>query len=190
MPLQVTYYGHPALRSKGKRIEKITPAIISLAEQMLETMYEYDGCGLAAQQIGRSLQLAVIDVMPALEKRPSKAWVQGKEIDVESIMPLVLINPEIIPLGGRTKNEIEGCLSIPDVYVHVRRPQRIIIRTHTLNGDLLEIEAEGLLARSAMHEIDHLHGILMTDHASPKELKEHQSTLDQLIRENSVSSFL
>src|SRR3990167_2391047 len=121
MSIELTYYGHPALRSKGRRIESITPEICTLVEQMIDTMYEYDGCGLAAQQVGRSLQLAVIDVMPTIEKRPSKAWKDGKAIDVESLMPLVLINPEIIPLGKRKLLDQEGCLSIPGVYADVLR---------------------------------------------------------------------
>ena len=95
--LDLFYYGHPVLRSKGRRIEKITPAIERLAEQMVEAMYEYDGCGLAAQQIGSSLQLAVLDVVVAMKDRPSKAWMNGKPIALENFMPMVLINPEIIP---------------------------------------------------------------------------------------------
>ena len=71
-PLEVVKYGHPALRSKGKKVEKIDDSIRTLAEEMIVTMYEEDGCGLAAQQVGRSLQLAVIDVMPAFDDRPSQ----------------------------------------------------------------------------------------------------------------------
>ncbi|MFI0348037.1 MAG: peptide deformylase [Chthoniobacterales bacterium] len=187
MPLQLTYYGHPALRSKGKRIEKITPEIRKLVPQMLATMHHHQGCGLAAQQIGRSLQLAVIDVMPAIEKRPSKAWKDGIPIDVESIMPLLLINPEITPLGKKTIVDTEGCLSIPDVYLELRRPARVKIRTQLLDGEILEFEAEGLLARAAMHETDHLHGILFIDHAKPQELEEYQPLLKKMLRQNMIT---
>ena len=128
MPLELVYYGHPALRSKGRRIEKITAEIESLAEQMLETMYEYDGCGLAAQQIGSSLQLAVLDVVVAIKDRPSKAWMNGKQIDLECLSPMVLINPEITPIGTNTLIDSEACLSIPEVYAKVKRPTRIKLR--------------------------------------------------------------
>lgn len=187
MALQLTYYGHPALRSKGKRIEKITPEIRSLAHEMIQAMDQHDGCGLAAQQIGRSLQLAVIDVMPAMEKRPSKAWKKGHPIDIASIMPLILINPEIIPLGKKMRKETEACLSIPEVYLDIRRPARIILRYQSIDGEQIELEAEGLLARAAMHETDHLHGILFIDHSSPKELEEYQLILKKMMRQNSMS---
>ena len=186
MALHLTYYGHPALRSKGKRVEKITSEICELTKQMLATMHHHEGCGLAAQQIGRSLQLAVIDVMPAMERRPSKAWKNGIQIDVESIMPLILINPEITPLGKKTVVGMEGCLSIPEVTLDIRRPARIKIRTQSLDGEILELEAEGLLARAIMHEHDHLHGILFIDRAKPEELEEYQPLLKKMMRENKM----
>lgn len=186
MALDITYYGHPALRSKGSRIEKITPEIHELAAQMIETMYEHDGCGLAAQQVGRSLQLAVIDVVVAMKSRPSKAWKDGKPLNLESIMPLVLINPEITPLTKKIIYDTEACLSIPGVTADVHRPARVKIRYQSLDGVTTEIEAEGLLSRAAMHEVDHLHGILFIDHLSPEELEEHQPSLKKLFRKNSV----
>ena len=185
MSLEVVYYGHPALRTKGSRIEKIDHKIITLAEEMIEAMYDYDGCGLAAQQVGRSLQLAVLDVVIAMKDRPSKAWKDGQSLDIESITPLVLINPEIVPVGKKTSYDTEGCVSIPGVYAKVNRPARVKIRYQSLQGKLLEIEAEGLLARAAMHEVDHLNGILFIDHLSPQELQEHQGVLKKLQRESS-----
>lgn len=182
MPLELTYYGHPALRTKGSRIEKIDAKIITLAEEMIEAMYAYDGCGLAAQQIGRSLQLAVIDVVVAIKERPSKAWRDGKPLDIESITPLVLINPEIIPVGKSTSYDTEGCISIPGIYEKIKRPARVKIRYQSLEGKTLEIEAEGLLARAAMHEVDHLNGILFIDHLPPQELKQYHTLLKDLQR--------
>ncbi|MBX9577967.1 MAG: peptide deformylase [Chthoniobacterales bacterium] len=184
--LDLFYYGHPVLRSKGRRIEKITPSIERLAEQMVEAMYEYDGCGLAAQQIGSSLQLAVIDVVVAMKERPSKAWMNGKQIDLECLSPMVLVNPEIIPVGNQTDYDDEACLSIPEVRAKIKRPTRIKLRYQSLDGEQLELEAEGLLARAAMHEVDHLNGILFIDHLSAHELQKFQPILHQLMRENSV----
>jgi peptide deformylase len=176
-PLEVVKYGHPALRSKGKKIDKIDDTILTLAEEMIETMYAEDGCGLAAHQVGRSLQLAVIDVMPAYEDRPSRAWIDGRELELESLMPLVMINPEIHPVGDERSSEVEGCLSMPGLHDEVERPARVRIICQDLDGSTLDFEAEGLLSRAAQHEVDHLHGILFIDHLSAESLKEHQPLL-------------
>jgi peptide deformylase len=178
--LEVVKYGHPALRSKGRRIERIDDSLVTLAEEMLETMYQEEGCGLAAQQVGRSLQLAVIDVMPAFEDRPSRAWHDGREIELDSLMPLVMINPVIEPVGEERDTDTEGCLSIPGLVDEVDRPARVRVLCEDLSGEKIEFEAEGLLARAAQHEVDHLHGILFIDHLPPEALKEHQPLLRKL----------
>ena len=180
MSLELVYYGHPVLRIKGSTIESIDHHIISLAQEMIQTMYDYDGCGLAAHQVGRSIRLAVIDVLTAMKDRPSRAWRDGKPVTIESITPLVLINPEIIPLGKSTSYDLEGCLSIPEVTARVHRSARVKIRYQSLDGKRLEIEAEGLLARAAMHEVDHLNGILFIDHLSQEERQEHEKVLKKL----------
>ena len=176
-PLEVVQYGHPALRSKGKKIEKIDDSIVTLATEKILTMYEEDGCGLAAQQVGRALQLAVIDVMPAFEDRPSRAWIDGRELKLESLMPLVMINPEIHPVGEERSTEVEGCLSMPGLHDEIERPTRIRVICQDLDGSILDFEAEGLLSRAAQHEVDHLHGILFIDHLPSESLKEHQPLL-------------
>ncbi|MEI6321522.1 MAG: peptide deformylase [bacterium] len=179
-PLEVVKYGHPALRSKGRRIDKIDDSILALAEEMLQTMYEEEGVGLAAQQIGRSIQLAVIDVMVASKDRPSRAWLDGREIELDSLMPLVMINPEIHPVGTDREIGTEGCLSIPGLLDEVDRPARVRIVCQELSGDTLDFEAEGLLARAAQHEHDHLHGVLFIDHLPAESLREHQPLLRKL----------
>jgi peptide deformylase len=176
-PLEVVKYGHPALRSKGRKIEKIDESIRTLAEEMIVTMYEEDGCGLAAHQVGRSIQMAVIDVMPAFEDRPSRAWMNGRELEVESLMPLVMINPEIHPIGEERSREIEGCLSMPGLHDEVERPVRVRIVCQDIDGSTLDFEAEGLLSRAAQHEHDHLHGILFIDHLAPEDREAHQPLL-------------
>ena len=176
-PLEVVKYGHPALRSKGRKIEMIDDSIRSLAEAMIATMYEEDGCGLAAHQVGRSLQMAVIDVLPAQEERPSRAWMNGRELDLESLMPLVMINPEIHPIGEEKLTEIEGCLSMPGLHDEVERPARVRIVCQELDGSTLDFEAEGLLSRAAQHEVDHLHGILFIDRLPAESRSTHQPLL-------------
>src|SRR6266446_2754124 len=98
MILSILKYGHPALRQKGQRIEKITPVIEELIADMFDTMYQAAGIGLAAQQIGQALQLTVIDVRAAKD-RPSTLEIGDKPAEVASFMPLVLINPQIKPFG-------------------------------------------------------------------------------------------
>src|SRR5947208_6823900 len=110
MVLTISKYGDPVLRQKGKRIEKITPEIEKLIGDMFETMRAAHGVGLAAQQIGRELQLTVIDVSDANKERPSTLEIEGKPVDVTAHMPIVLINPEIRPCGEPAKGP-EGCLS-------------------------------------------------------------------------------
>ena len=184
-PLEVVKYGHPALRSKGRRIEKIDDSLVELAEAMIVTMYEEEGVGLAAHQFGRPIQMAVIDVLPAQESRPSRAWVGGREIELESLMPLVMINPEIHPLGEEKTTEPEGCLSMPGLHDEVERPARVRIVCQDLSGETLEIEAEGLLSRAAQHEHDHLHGILFIDHLNPEDRAAHQPLLKKFQQQSS-----
>src|SRR5450432_852217 len=109
MILEIVKYGNPILRQKGAAIEKLTPEIKKLIADMFETMRERHGVGLAAQQVGRALQLTVIDVREVKE-RPSTLELKGKPANVDDIMPLVLINPEIKPVGEMVSSG-EGCLS-------------------------------------------------------------------------------
>src|SRR5207245_4988000 len=113
MILPVVKYGTPVMRQKGARIEGVTPAIRKLIADMFETMYSYKGIGLAAQQVGLALQLTVVDVR-GITDRPSSLELNGQPADVASFMPLVLINPEIKPVGKPVSGP-EGCLSFPEI---------------------------------------------------------------------------
>jgi peptide deformylase len=126
MILEVVKYGHPVLRQKGLPIEKITPEIKKLIADMFETMHERHGVGLAAQQIGKALQLTVIDVREAKD-RPSTLELKDKPADVEEIMPLVLINPEIKPSGEFVESG-EGCLSFPEIFAEISRPEFVDVK--------------------------------------------------------------
>ena len=179
--LEVVKYGHPALRGKGRRIESIDDSIRTLAADMLATMYEEEGCGLAAHQVGRTIRLAVIDVVPAIDDRPSRAWMEGSEIDISSLMPLVMVNPEIEPVGDERSVEGEGCLSMPGITDEVDRPARVRVTCTDLEGKMLCFEAEGLLSRAAQHEVDHLDGILFIDHLSPEDRASHDPKLRKFL---------
>src|SRR5690348_3437050 len=120
MVLPVVMYGTPVLRQKGTRIETVTPTIKKLIADMLETMYAYKGIGLAAQQVGVPVQLTVIDVRGVTD-RPSSLELEGKPADIAGFMPLVLINPEITPIGELVAGP-EGCLSFPEIFADITRP--------------------------------------------------------------------
>ncbi len=157
----IVKYPHPALRTKGEIIRKVDDDLRKLVDDMLETMAAANGVGLAAQQIAMPLQLAVIDVAVAKE-RPSIMWIKGKEVDLADYMPLVLINPKL-EQSGRPDTEVEGCLSFPEITEEISRPEKIKVKTHQLDGSVLEFEATGLLARAVQHEYDHLQGVLFID---------------------------
>lgn len=144
--LKIVKYGDPVLRKKTAPVTEITDDIIQLAEDMLETMYAAPGVGLAGPQVGVSLQICVIDVVP-----------EGKR------NPIVLINPKV--LSGEDKVELEeGCLSFPKIYEKVKRWNKVRVEYVDLKGDLKEVEVEGFLAKAFQHEIDHLNGKVFIDY--------------------------
>jgi peptide deformylase len=161
MILPILQYGDPILRAKGQRIENIDDRIRELAANMIETMHAAHGVGLAAQQIGEALQLTVLDIS-AVEDRPSALKLGGKDVDSNSAMPLVLINPEI-GLRGQTELGVEGCLSFPEITGEIERAHSVMVRAQSLEGSTIQIEAGGFLARAIQHEHDHLNGILFID---------------------------
>ena len=128
MKLPVVKFGHPVLRQKGARIEKITPEIQQLVQDMFETMYDAHGVGLAAQQVGKALQLTVIDVREATD-RPSTLELKGQPADVAAFMPLALINPEFTPVADPVTGS-EGCLSFPEIYGEIARARKRRCKSH------------------------------------------------------------
>ena len=165
MLLEIVQVGDPVLREKCAEITEISDEVVTLAENMLETMYQANGVGLAAPQIGRALRLAVIDVShdPVCV---SFMTVNGEEVDMLEYMPLVFLNP-VMELSGPRSIETEGCLSIRGVRAPVGRPSIVRVKFQQLDGSTIEIETDGLLARAFQHEIDHLNGVLFLDRLSP-----------------------
>jgi peptide deformylase len=137
------------LRLVSEPVKEITSEIRQLADDMLETMYDAPGVGLAAIQIGVPVRMVTMDV--------------SKEEDRE---PMVLINPEIVWVSEEKRAYEEGCLSIPEYYEEVERPDRVRFRYMDLQGETIEQEADGLLATCVQHEIDHLNGVLFIDYLS------------------------
>lgn len=149
--LPIYLYGSDVLKKKAPRMTEVTDEDITLIQDMLETMHEANGIGLAATQVGVMKQLLVIDL--------SESDSSGE------MKPMVIINPEIIAEEGMVEIE-EGCLSIPDVREGVKRPERITVRFHDASMELQELTADGMLARVIQHETDHLNGILFVEHLS------------------------
>ncbi len=184
MILPIVEYGHHALRSKGRRIEQIDGRIRKLAEDMIDTMNDANGVGLAAQQVGLPLQLCVIDVLDAEE--PGEMIVDGVSAQLEDYMPLVLVNAEVEKLGDPV-SRTEGCLSFPGLQGKIPRPPEVRVKAATLAGETLEFFATGLLARAVQHEHDHLHGILFIDRMEPGDLAAATPAIEKLMRRNSMS---
>lgn len=160
--LNILHFPDPRLRLKAKPIEKVTDEIRQLANDMLETMYDAPGIGLAATQVNEQKRLIVIDVSE------------------DKTSPLFLINPELVETEGERDFE-EGCLSVPEAYELVTRADKIRVRALNLQGEVFEMDADGILATCIQHEIDHLEGKLFVDYLSnlkrqriKKRLEKHQ----------------
>ena len=140
----------PRLRLKSEPVKDISEEVRALARDMLDTMYDAPGVGLAAIQIGVPRRVVTMDVSKSETER----------------QPLVLVNPEVIWSSEETRTNEEGCLSIPENYEEVERPERVRFRYTNLEGETVEADADGLLATCVQHEIDHLNGVLFIDYLS------------------------
>jgi peptide deformylase len=178
MVLPVVKFGHPVLRQKGAAIKTITPETRTLIADMLETMYAAAGVGLAAQQVGHALQITVIDVR-GVKDRPSTLELHGKPADPEVLMPLVLINPVVTPVGPPLPGP-EGCLSFPEIYADITRPESVDVKALDGNGEPVAFRCGGLLARAVQHETDHLNGLLFIDRMESRVKRGLKPELDEL----------
>lgn len=165
MILEITQYGNPVLRKKCRTIEKIDDELTKLAEDMVETMVDANGVGLAAPQIDKDIRMAVVDVSHDPEC-VSFFKVNGEDAKLEDYMPLIFINPEL-ELDGPKVSDSEGCLSIYEVRANVKRPSIVRATLPLIDGTTIQLETDGLLARAIQHEVDHLNGILFVDRISP-----------------------
>jgi peptide deformylase len=185
MLLTIVKYGTPALRQKGARIEAVTPTIKKLIADMVETMYDAKGIGLAAQQVGLALQLTVLDVRGVTD-RPSSLEVDGEPAKLDDYMPMVLINPEITPVGKPVAGP-EGCLSFPEIFADIMRPEVVDVRALDRNGKPIAFRCSGLLARAVQHEEDHLQGILFIDRMDKATKEELRADLEKLQAETKAA---
>ncbi len=167
MILPITQYGSPVLRANSVPVETVDDELRELVANMLETMYEANGIGLAAPQVDRNIRLVVIDIPEDEEDgtEPAMATVNGELRPVRDIMPLVFINPTLEPYGKQNLCT-EGCLSVRNIRANVSRLDHVRATLPQLDGSVLEIDCDGLLARCLQHECDHLDGFLFTDRVS------------------------
>ncbi len=148
--LDILIAPHATLRAKARPVGPADDDVVrALLPRMFTTMYKAPGIGLAAPQVGHSLRVAVVDLMP--DDKP---------------VPIAMINPEIIRQSTDLATREEGCLSLPGQYADVTRPAVIRVRYHTPSGERAELDADGLLGACIQHEIDHLNGVLFVDHIS------------------------
>lgn len=147
--LPILEFPDERLRNKAVPVENVDDEVRQLVDDMLETMYAAPGIGLAATQVDVHRRVIVIDVSE------------------DQSTPLVLINPEVTPLGDEREPMQEGCLSIPEYYAEVPRALRVKLKAQGHDGEPYELEADGLLAHCIQHELDHLEGVLFVDYLSP-----------------------
>jgi peptide deformylase len=147
--LKIEYLGSPVLRAEAAEVAEIDEQLRELIADMFETMYDAEGIGLAAPQVGISKRVIVVDLRDEQHTR------------------IALVNPRIVETGSRKEKGEEGCLSIPGVAAPVNRPTTVVVEGLDENGHPVRIEADGLLARCLQHEVDHIDGVLFIDHLSP-----------------------
>jgi len=167
MRLSICYYGHPGLRVKAKPVEAITPEIVKMVEDMLETMVSLDNAiGFAGPQLGIPYRIFVIREEKFL---PDNKYYFGE--------PEVIINPVLTSPSEEKETVLEGCMSLPGLHVEVTRPKKIHVRYQNLKGEFIEEDLDDFRARMFMHENDHLNGVLTIDRMDPKERKNVEPAL-------------
>lgn len=169
---KLVYENEPLLRKPSRDVKEITPHIKTLISDMWDTLYDADGVGLAAPQVGVLRKVIVIDTSPAFEKDDDK---KKKDEPTEEGRKCALINPEIVSSSEETVCGNEGCLSVPGVVASVERKASVVVKALDEDGKPVEIEADGFFAKALQHEIDHLHGTLITDIAYEIEETERES---------------
>ncbi|HEY1848051.1 MAG TPA: peptide deformylase [Opitutaceae bacterium] len=178
MSLEIVHYNDPVLRRKGEKITEFGDSLASLCSQMVNTMHEAHGIGLAAQQVGRALQLCVVDLRGA---EAEFSWkIDGASPPLELFMPLVLANPKVsVARGTPSAASEEGCLSFPEIRGDIQRAERITAKFQDEAGVAHTLECTGLLARCVQHEVDHINGVLFIDRMD----KEVRASVEEAVKD-------
>lgn len=182
MILRVTQFGEPVLKEAGAPIENFDDNLRQLAADMIETMYDEEGIGLAAQQVGHAVQLFVMDVNVVKNNPNFHYALDGKKPPLDVIMPMAVANAKIELNPSETELYEEGCLSFPGIRGVVERPVALRMQYQDLNGEPHTIECDGIMARVIQHEFDHTQGILFIDRMSTQVVLPLHSKLKRLKR--------
>lgn len=167
MPLRIVHYNEPVLRAKGEKVTVFDAALARLADEMIATMDDAGGIGLAAQQIGRALQFCVVDLRGSDAEFSYE--IDGARPPLDLFMPLVIANPQITIQPGSPETTFEeGCLSFPKIRGDVVRPDAITVTFQDERGIPHTLTCDGLLSRCIQHEVDHLNGILFIERMDKK----------------------
>jgi peptide deformylase len=177
MSLGIVHYNDPVLRKKGEKITVFDDSLASFAAQMVDTMHAAHGIGLAAQQVGRAVQVCVIDLR---DTEAEFEWtIDGARTPLEIFMPMVIVNPKVT-VGRKTPtiSSEEGCLSFPEIRGDVERAGALTAKFQDQAGLTHTLECTGLFARCMLHEVDHLNGVLFIDRMA----KEARAAVDEAVK--------
>lgn len=181
MALPIVHYNLPVLRKKGAKISVFDAALRKLAAEMIDTMHDAQGIGLAAQQIGQAIQLCVVDMR---EAKLDFTWeLDGAHPPLDLFNPMVIVNPEVTILPSPEYIYEEGCLSFPEIRGDIDRPDAISVKFQDGNGTPHQMTCDGLFARCIMHEVDHLNGVLFIDRMKKKVRAPLERAIKQLAKE-------
>lgn len=188
--LRIRYIGDPVLSAKPKTIGEITDEIASISQEMINIMHRTHGIGLAGNQVGLLQRIVVIDIDPPEDD-------EGNPLPIESVgeqkllplMPITLINPEIISYSDEKCDFEEGCLSVPKIYANVRRSSRVVLKTQLLDGSSIVAECGGLLARVLQHELDHLDGHIFLERVTEKDMEPITQDVKKLLKKYAPKNF-
>lgn len=186
MSLRIVHYNDAVLRAKGEKVTQFDAALARLAAEMIDTMHDAEGIGLAAQQIDRALQLCVVDLRAA---DADFTWeLDGARPPLDLFMPLVIANPVVVVAPGTpTAAAEEGCLSFPKIRGDVPRPGAIRVTFQDERGVPHQLACDGLFARCIQHEVDHLNGVLFIDRMDRGTRAELDDRIKRLARETKAA---
>ncbi len=186
--LPVVTAGADVLKQVAKPVDKITQEVRAFVQEMLRSMRDFEGIGLAAPQVGSSLRLVVIEIPREELHNRGKNATSGEKLLLPQ-MPIAMVNPRIVERSQNLAEREEGCLSVPSIYAPVVRPAEVTVEFTSLDGKLIKAHCGGLLARCIQHELDHLDGLLFTDRLSPAAAETVASELNALIDSGAKNGF-
>jgi peptide deformylase len=187
MSLRIVHYNEPVLRTKGEKVITFDAKLAHLAGEMIATMHAAGGIGLAAQQVGRALQLCVVDLRAA--DAPFTWEIDGARLPLDLFMPLAIANPKLSVVPGTPEIPFEeGCLSFPKIRGDITRPEAIRVAFQDERGLPHQLACDGLFSRCIQHEVDHLNGVLFIERMNKTTRAELDDAIRALARETKAAA--